>query len=261
MVHQKKMAKKGQKKGKLKLDSEKIPTHVAIIMDGNRRWAAARRKGPIDGHRQAATKAIEPIVEEAIRLGVKFVTFWAFSTENWRRDKAEIRGLMGIFREGLKEKIAKLHEKGVRVQFLGDLSKFPRDIVKQVLKGVETTSGNNTITVTFALNYGGREEILRAIKRLHEVIRDKQYAIRDLDEKMFTQFLDTNGMPDPDLVIRTGGEYRLSGFLPWQSIYAELYFTPVLFPDFSPTEFGKAILDYQSRERRFGGGKFREYKK
>jgi len=249
------------KMAKLKPDPEKIPTHVAIIMDGNRRWAAARGLGPVDGHRQAATKAIEPIVEEAIRLGIKFVTFWAFSTENWRRDKVEIKGLMGIFRDVLKEKIEKLHEKGVRVNFLGDLSKFPKDIVERVLEGVEVTKNNGKITVTFALNYGGREEILCAVKKLHEVIRDTGYAIRKLDEKTFSQFLDTNGMPDPDLVIRTGGEYRLSGFLPWQSIYAELYFTPVLFPDFSPLEFDKAIFDYQRRNRRFGGGRFGNYKK
>lgn len=252
---------KNEPKLKLKLDPEKIPAHVAVIMDGNRRWAAARGKGPVDGHRQAAEKAIEPIVEEAARLGIKFITFWAFSTENWRRDKSEIEGLFTIFRRALKQKIEKLNEKGVRVQFLGDVTKFPKDIVKKVTEGVETTKSNDRITVTFALNYGGREEILRAIKKLFDRVQGSKFKVRNLNEESFAQFLDTNGMPDPDLIIRTGGEYRLSGFLPWQSIYAELYFTPVLFPDFSPAEFDKAILDYQKRERRFGGGKFKDYKK
>lgn len=261
MACRRKMAKKGEKKTKFKLDPEKIPAHVAIIMDGNRRWAAARGMGPVDGHRQAATKAIEPIVEEAIRLGIKFITFWAFSTENWRRDKQEIEGLFGIFREVLKEKIDKLHQKGVKIKVLGDLSKFPKDIVKQVLKGVEATRGNQKITVTFALNYGGREEILRAIRRMYQKVQSSKFKIQGLSEDTFAQFLDTDGMPDPDLIIRTGGEYRLSGFLPWQSVYSELYFTPVLFPEFSPAEFDKAILAYQQRERRFGGGRFKDYQK
>jgi len=245
---------------KSKLDPKKIPVHVAIIMDGNRRWAAAHDLGPVDGHRQAALKSIEPIVEEAARLGVKFVTFWAFSTENWQRDKKEVVGLLGIFREALKEKIKRLHEKGVRVRFLGDLGRFPKDIVKKVLEGVEVTKDNDKITVTFALNYGGREEILRAVKKMYQKLQNPDFKPQTLNEKDFAQFLDTDGMPDPDLIIRTGGEQRLSGFLPWQSVYAELYFTSILFPDFSPIEFGKAILDYQGRDRRFGGGKFKDYK-
>lgn len=235
---------------------ENIPTHVAIIMDGNRRWAAKQGLGAVAGHEQAARKAIQPIVERAIDLGVKYLTFWAFSTENWKRDKEEIQGLMGIFRDALKENIKQLHEKGVKLHYLGQIEKFPQDICQQVQKGVEETANNQVITVSFALNYGGRDEILRAIKKaIAAGTKDGE-----LTEEKFSQFLDTAGTPDPDLVIRTGGQLRLSGYLPWQSIYAELYFTPVLFPDFSPEEFGKAVEEYGNRTRRFGGGSFAQYK-
>lgn len=239
------------------MESINIPTHVAIIMDGNRRWAAHQGLGPVVGHEQAARKAIQPIVERAIQLGVSYLTFWAFSTENWKRDKQELEGLMRIFRDTLKENIDQLNDKGVRLNYLGQIEKFPEDICRQVKEGVEKTRNNTTMTVSFALNYGGRDEILRAVKKaIAGGVKDGE-----LTEEKFSSFLDTVGMPDPDLIIRTGGELRLSGYLPWQGIYAELYFTPVLFPDFSPAEFDKAIVDFQGRTRRFGGGKFKDYKK
>lgn len=242
---------------KKKLDPNKVPAHVAIIMDGNRRWAAKRGLGPIEGHRVAAEEAIEPVVERAADLGVKYLTFWAFSTENWKRDRKEIQGLMKVFRDVIAKKLSRLHQKGVKLNFLGDLSKFPQDVTKRVLNGVKKTRANHRITVTFALNYGGRPEILRAVKKL---VKDK-VPPRKITETTFTKYLDTNGMPDPDLVIRTGGNLRLSGFLPWQSIYAELYFTPVLWPAFTPLEFEKAIASFQGRKRRFGGGQFKDYQK
>jgi undecaprenyl diphosphate synthase len=240
---------------KIKLDSKKVPLHVAIIMDGNRRWAAKQGLGPVDGHRAAVEKAIEPVVDRAIELGIKFVTFWAFSTENWKRDKKEIQGIMKVFRDGLRQRIEKLHQKGVKLKVLGDLSRFPRDIAKKSLEGIRETSRNKTITVTFALNYGGRPEIIQAIKRL---VKDKIPAGK-INEKTFTSYLDTNDLPDPDLIIRTGGEIRLSGFLPWQSVYSEFYFSNVLWPDFSPVEFDKAIASFQKRNRRFGGGSYSSY--
>lgn len=241
----------------IKPDEHNIPKHVAIIMDGNRRWAAARGLGPVAGHEAAAKKAIEPIIDRAMERGIKFLTFWAFSTENWKRDKRELAGLFRIFRDGLKEKTKKLKEKGVRLQILGDISKFPKDIAKRAIEGVKKSMGNRKITVSFALNYGGRPEILRAVKKMLE----DRLQPKKLTEECFSSYLFTREMPDPDLIIRTGGEVRLSGFMPWQGIYAELYFTPVLWPDFSPREFDKAIADFRRRTRRFGGGFFKDYKK
>lgn len=242
---------------KMKLDKRKIPVHVAIIMDGNRRWAAERDLGPVEGHRVAAEKAIEPVVERALELGIKFLTFWAFSSENWKRDKKELESLFGIFRRALKQKTDQLHEKGVRLRVLGDISKFPKDITDKVAEGVKQTANNKKITVCFALNYGGRLDILRAVRR----ILKKGIPLEKITEETFSSYLDSVDIPDPDLIIRTGGELRLSGFLAWQGVYSELYFTDTLWPDFSPVKLDKAIVEYQKRTRRFGGGKFKEYKK
>lgn len=239
----------------------KTPQHVAIIMDGNRRWAASRGLGPVEGHRVAAEKTIEPIVERAIALGIKYLTFWAFSTENRNRDKVELSGLFRIFRDALKTQVKRLSEKGVRIRMIGDVSWFPLDIVKRVKDMISLTKDNDTITVSFALNYGGRDEILRAVKKLIKEIEVGRVSLERVDEAEFSKHLDTVGIPDPDLIIRTGGETRLSGYLPWQAVYAELYFTNVLFPDFSPRQFDKALLDFSKRDRRFGKGSFKEYVK
>lgn len=239
----------------------KTPLHVAIIMDGNRRWAAKHGLGPVDGHRYAAEKIIEPIVDRAIKRGIKYLTFWAFSTENRNRDKIELMGLFRIFRDALKTKIEKLVEKGVKIKVIGDFEWFPKDIVKRVREIIDVTKDNDVITVSFALNYGGRDEILRAVKKILRDFAQGRITIEKLDETRFSEYLDTAGMPDPDFIIRTGGERRLSGYLPWQSVYAELYFTKVLFPDFTPKEFDKALLDFSRRDRRFGGGSFTDYLK
>jgi len=234
-----------------------VPDHVAIIMDGNRRWASKKGLGPVEGHKYAAEKAIEPIVERALDKGIKFLTFWAFSTENWRRDKEELEGLFKIFKRALKQKTDKLDDKGVKLQILGDITEFPKDIAQKVVEGVKKTAKNDKITVSFALNYGGRPELLRAVKKMLK----KKISPKELTEKTFSSYLDTAGMPDPDLIIRTGGEKRLSGLMPWQAIYAEIYFTKTLWPDFTPAKFDQALADYQKRTRRFGGGKFSAYKK
>lgn len=239
------------------IDKNKLPKHIAIIMDGNRRWAAKNGLGAVAGHKQAAKKAIEPLVEQAAKLGIPYLTFWAFSTENWKRDKQEVEGLFKIFREVLTDKVDRLNEKGVRVRYIGDIEKFPADICNKVKEGIEKTKNNQVITVSFALNYGGRDEILRAVKKaICAGVKSEE-----LTEETFSSFLDTAGIPDPDLIIRTGGQLRLSGYLPWQGIYAELYFTSILFPDFSPEELDRAIIDYQERDRRFGGGSFKDYQK
>lgn len=236
------------------------PKHVALIMDGNRRWAAKKGLGPIDGHRFAAEKAIKPIVDHAIKRGIKNLTFWAFSTENKKRDTFELNGLFSIFRDALKTNLRELAEIGVQIKIIGDIDWFPSDIAELAKEIVNRTKSNNKITVSFALNYGGREEILRAINKIVSKIDN---GVRDANKKVtedeFSSELDTAGMPDPDLIIRTGGNLRLSGYLPWQAVYSELYFTQTLWPDFNIAEFDNILKDFSLRTRRFGGGSFKDY--
>lgn len=228
-----------------------MPTlnHVAIIMDGNRRWAKNRGLSAVEGHAYAAESVIEPLIEECVKQKIPYVTFWAFSTENWKRDQEEIDGLMKVFRSALGPLAARFLKKGAKMRLLGDINRFPKDIAKKTLDLINNSKANTAITVTFALNYGGRDEILRAVKK---VIQDKVKPA-DLTEEKFASYLDTAGIPDPDLIIRTGGEQRLSGYLPWQAVYAELYFTPLLFPDFTPKELNQALTEFRNRDRRFGG--------
>jgi len=223
--------------------------HVAIIMDGNRRWAKSHGLDPVKGHEQAAKEAVEPLIEKCVELGIPYVTFWAFSTENWRRDETELKGLFDVFRFALGQLALRFIQRGARLRILGDVSRFPKDIAEKSLDMISKSANNHKITVTFALNYGGRDEILRAVKK---IVNEKTPA-EQIDESIFSSHLDTAGIPDPDLIIRTGGEQRLSGYLPWQSVYSELYFTPVLFPDFTPDELTLAINDFLKRDRRFGG--------
>jgi|SRR5579859_2268315 len=221
------------------------PKHIAIIMDGNRRWAKKHGLAALRGHQYVTDKVIEPLVDHCIELGIEYVTFWAFSTENWRRDHREVEGLMQLFRHAFHKNSQNLYEKGVRLNAIGDLQKFPADIQKSIIDWVEKSKNNTKIVVTFALNYGGRDEILRAMKNMTA-------AQKEITEESFSQSLDTYNMPDPDLIIRPGGELRLSGFLPWQSVYAELYFTDVLMPDFLPPELDKALAEFARRKRNFG---------
>ncbi|OGY12250.1 MAG: di-trans,poly-cis-decaprenylcistransferase [Candidatus Blackburnbacteria bacterium RIFCSPHIGHO2_12_FULL_41_13b] len=238
------------------------PKHVALIMDGNRRWAAKHGLGPVDGHRFGAEKTIKPLVQHAIKHGIKYLTLWAFSTENRKRDKSELQGLFKVFRDALKTNLRELEEMGVRVNIIGDIDWFPKDIPALAKAFVERTKKNKTITVSFALNYGGREELLRAVSRLLEKIKNhKRSLTQALTEKEFSSYLDTAGLPDPDMIIRTGGNMRLSGYFPWQAVYAELYFTATLWPDFTPKEFDKALMDFAQRTRRFGAGNFVDYLK
>lgn len=238
------------------------PKHVAIIMDGNRRWAAKRGMGAVDGHRVAAEKTIKPIVEHAIKRGITHLTFWAFSTENRKRDTSELKGLFTIFRDALKSNLHELADIGVQIRIIGDINWFPKDISTLANKIVEKTRENKRITVSFALNYGGRDELLRAISRLLDKIQTHQRsADQPITEEEFSTYLDTAGLPDPDFIIRTGGDKRLSGYFPWQAVYAELYFTKTLWPDFTPTRFQAALDDFAKRTRRFGVGKFVDYVK
>lgn len=224
------------------------PQHIAIIMDGNRRWARANKLKALQGHQYVTDHVIEPLVDRCIELKIPYLTMWAFSTENWKRDQSEVEGLLKLFRRAFQKNAEDLHNKGVRLNYIGEIEKFPKDIVDSVAQWVELSQQNTKITVTFALNYGGRDEILRAIKKAANAGVDMGKMTQD----QFASFLDTKGVPDPDLIIRPGGEKRLSGYLPWQSVYSELYFTDTLMPDFGKAELDQAIEEYQLRQRRFG---------
>lgn len=231
---------------------EQIPQHIALIMDGNRRWAKRNKMAALQGHEYVSNKMIEPLAEQCIKRGVKYLTLWAFSTENWRREKSEVDGLMQIFRTGLQRSGEKLHKMGIRLNAIGDLGHFPQDIQDGMAHWIKETANNDRLTITFALNYGGRDEILRAIEKMAQDFSIEQLREKPLTQEQFAKYLDTANMPDPDLIIRPGGEVRLSGYLPWQGVYAELYFTDVLMPDFTPAELDKAIDEFVRRNRNFG---------
>lgn len=213
-------------------------------MDGNRRWAKEHGLPILEGHRRVANEVLEQLVEHAADVGISYLTFWAFSTENWGREGVEVKGIMLLLKQGLKRFGEKMHKKGVRIRTIGDLSRFEKSIQKEIAQLVELTKNNTRITVIFALNYGGRDEILRAIQNLQ--IKEKT------TEDEFSQLLDTKDIPDPDLIIRTGGEQRLSGFLLWQSEYSELSFPSWYMPDFTPERLDKEIESFVQRHRRFG---------
>ena len=221
-------------------------------MDGNRRWARAKGLGAVNGHEHVVNNVIEPIVDRCIELKIPYLSMWAFSTENWDRDKSELTAIMNLFRMAFEKKVEDLHRKGVRLQILGEIDRFPKDIAEQAKRWVEISKNNTKITVNFALNYGGRDEIVRAVKKMIRSVAPHALMEDKIDEKTLQSFLDTAPMPDPDLIIRSGGQLRLSGFMPWQSVYSELYFTDVLMPDFGVAELDAALEDYQNRRRRFG---------
>lgn len=229
-----------------------VPTHVAIICDGNRRWAKQHGLEAAAGHQQAAEAVFEPLVDEALRLGIQVLTFWVFSTENWRRPQYEVDALLHLLRAQLKSFAHKLGEKDVRLRIIGDITKFPHDIQDQLHEAVEKTKSSDRLTVIFALNYGGRDELSRAVLRIYRKVATGEMTLDQITVDSIEANLDTNGIPDPDLIIRTGGEQRLSGFLPWQSVYSELLFTETYFPDLSPAKFCEIIAVYGDRQRRFG---------
>lgn len=225
-----------------------LPKHIAIIMDGNRRWARTHALEVLQGHSYVVDHCIEPLVDRCIALGIPYLTLWAFSTENWHRDTSEVQGLMQIFRRAFEKKVADLHAKGVRLGIIGNIDAFPEDIAKKAKEWVEVSKQNTKITVNFALNYGGRDEILRAVNKLmEEKPRAEKITVTEFESHLYTA-----GMPDPDLLIRPGGEKRLSGLMPWQTVYTELYFTDVLMPDFTPEQLDIALAEYAVRQRRFG---------
>ncbi|WP_428484637.1 polyprenyl diphosphate synthase [Rhodopila sp.] len=228
-----------------------VPAHVAIIMDGNGRWAASRGLPRVAGHREGA-RAVRRAVEAAIRSGVSWLTIYAFSSENWRRPLGEVLDLTGLLRRYLRTEIAELKANGVRLRFIGDRTRFDRDIQGDLAAAEHDTQRNIRLNLTIALSYGGRAEIAAAARAVVAAALAGQLDPAKLCEEVFEGFLATAGTPDPDLIIRTSGEQRLSNFLLWQSAYAELVFLDVLWPDFNETHFAAALSTYAARERRFG---------
>lgn len=224
-----------------------IPRHVAIIMDGNGRWARARGLPRLAGHR-AGTENIRRVLEGCVEYKVEILTIYAFSTENWERPESEVQGLMRLLEEVIERELRELHEKGVQIRHLGWYDNLSERLQRMIQDAVEYTRNNTRITLNVAFNYGGRAEILRAIQAM---IRDNVRA-EDVNEALFSRYLCTTGLPDPDLIIRTGGEMRLSNFLIWQAAYAEYYSTPTFWPDFNKEELYRALWTYSQRERRFG---------
>ena len=232
----------------------KIPQHIAIILDGNGRWAKAKGMPRNYGHAQGS-KNVERICEEAYRMGVKYLTVYAFSTENWNRPKDEVDALMKLLRNYMKTCLKTAAKNDMKVRVIGDKTGLDEDIRNRIAELEEATKDNGGLNFQIALNYGSRDEIVRAVRRVSEDVKEEKVKPEDIDEKMFETYLDTHGIPDPDLMIRTSGELRLSNYLLWQLAYTEFYFTDIPWPDFTKEELSKAIEQYNRRDRRYGGVK------
>lgn len=244
--------KKLFKNSEHKVDFENLPQHIGIIMDGNGRWA--RKRGlPRSGGHAAGAKTFERIVEDAGNIGIKVVTVYAFSTENWSRPKDEVNALMNLLEDYLDNGLERLAGRDVRIHFIGDSSAFSQEFQKKLRHMEKATRDNGGLLLNVALNYGSRAEITSAIKQIAMKIKDGALDYDDINENLVSQHLYTAGQPDPDLIIRPSGEFRLSNFLMWQGAYSELWFSNCLWPDFTKDDLLKAISDYQKRNRRFGG--------
>lgn len=239
---------------KIDLTGMKIPEHVAIILDGNGRWAKKRLLPRKAGH-AAGARTVEKIIEDAHDIGIKYITMYAFSTENWNRPKDEVDALMKLLRNYLEDCIERANKNNMRVKVIGERSRLDEDIVARINELEECSEHNTGITFIIALNYGSRDEITRATKEMVQDCKDGKLNPEDITEDTINSYLDTAGIPDPDLLIRTSGEIRLSNYLLWQLAYTEFYFTDVLWPDFNKEELKKAIVKYNQRDRRFGGVK------
>lgn len=227
------------------------PVHVGIIMDGNGRWAQTRGLPRVAGHRQGA-EAVRKAVTGAVDLGIQYLTLFGFSNENWKRSESEVSALMGLLRLYLRQEVAELDRQGVRIKFIGDREKLAGDIVALIEGAEEKTRGNNTLTLTIALSYGARQEITSAARKLARMAVDGEIKPDDITEDVFENFLETASIPDPDLIIRTSGEQRISNFLLWQLAYAELVFVDTYWPDFSKQILEEAVDEFNRRERRYG---------
>lgn len=240
------------------IDPKKLPQHVAIIMDGNGRWAKKRGMTRVMGHQQGA-EVVRQIVRTSREIGIKWLTLYAFSEENWKRPKAEIMALMKLLKRFLKSELEEMLENGIQLRTIGRTQKLPEDIRRVLMDTIEKTSSNSDMVLTLALSYGGRQEILDTILKISEKIEKGSIRPGDVSEKLVSELLYTSDIPDPDLLIRTSGEHRISNFLLWQIAYSEIYITNTLWPDFDKNKYIAAIQDFQKRERRFGATSSRGY--
>lgn len=234
-----------------KIDLKKLPLHIAIIMDGNGRWAKEKGKDRLYGHFNGV-ESVRNIVEGCAELGIKYLTLYAFSTENWDRPAEEVSGLMELLVQTIKQEVPTLNKNNISLRVIGDLEMLPENARKELNDAIEETAQNTGLTLAMALSYSSRWEILNAVKRIAKDVSQKKLTAEQLTETIFCRYLNTSGMPDPELMIRTSGEFRISNFLLYQAAYTELYFTNTLWPDFRKENLYEALLDYQSRERRFG---------
>lgn len=234
-----------------RLDKNRMPEHVAIIMDGNGRWARERSRERSEGHSEGV-HTVRNITEIAVELNIKYLTLYAFSTENWNRPPEEVKALMHLIGWAIRNELEDLKANNVRINLLGDIQRLPEEVHCFLKQACEETADNTGLNLNLCLSYSSRWELTRAMRKIADEVLSGVIAPSDINEKRISSHLCTAGMPDPDLLIRTGGEERVSNFLLWQIAYSELYFTPVLWPDFDKAEFVRAVLDYQSRERRFG---------
>ncbi len=232
--------------------TDKFPNHIAFIMDGNGRWATERGLTRVEGHREGA-KAVRRITTYARKSGLRYLTLYAFSTENWARPKTEVAALMQLLARFIKSELPTLQENDIRLHVIGDMTALSGSLQKGLANAMKDTSGNKSMTLTLAINYGGRDEIVRAARKACERLISSGKAATDLDAAGLAAELDTGEIPDPDLVVRTAGEERISNFLVWQSAYSEFYFTAVCWPDFSESDFDQAVAEYARRTRKFGG--------
>ncbi len=232
--------------------TEGVPQHIAIIMDGNRRWAKQRNLAPSLGHKEGA-KTVEKIVRYANKIGIKYLTVYAFSTENWKRTEEEVGALMLLLQNYLDDFSKKADTENIRIKILGDVSELSLGIQKSILNAVERTKNNTGLTFCIAFNYGGRAEIVRAVKQIADKVKTGEILPEDISEQTISDYLYTAKIPDPDLLIRTSNELRTSNFLPWQIVYSEFYFTEKNWPEFSEEDLEQAIIEYNKRNRRFGG--------
>lgn len=235
----------------MEFDKNYMPKHIAIIMDGNRRWAKAKGKPASFGHKEGA-KTLEKIVRYANKIGLGYITVYAFSTENWKRTEDEVKSLMLLLQSYLDDYAKRADTENIRVKILGDISALSEGMQKSIIKCMERTKNNTGVTFNIALNYGGRNEIVKAVKEIAENVKQGKINVNDIKEETISSYLYTKDEPDPDLVIRTSGELRLSNFLPWQSVYSELLFVQKNWPDFEEEDLDRAIIEYQKRTRKFG---------
>ena len=233
------------------IDPALIPAHVAIIMDGNGRWAQQKKRPRLYGHK-VGVDSVQEVVECAAEWGVKVLTLYAFSSENWKRPGAEVNGLMGLLKNYLLSELSRMLKNRIRLVTIGDTEKLPQDVREVLEKTIAETAGNDGLVLNLALSYGGRLEIVRAVREIAAEVLADDLSLDEINESLISNHLYTAALPEPDLLIRTGGEARLSNFLLWQASYAEIYFTDTMWPDFRRQAFSQAIAEYQGRERRFG---------